>query len=351
MTIALCTNCGNIKNGTLLRCEFCGCGSTGNPGYDIAFSDHYLSEKTLREFGHLISKLRNNTHDEAAAFWAFSYFITKYFPEIAISKIPSEYIESAKSLLDKVELENIIVEDSPRIDVKPSSVEEQYSTKVRHHIIECPKCSSTKSCAIWYLINGSLDQWVKSRVMNGKIFQNECISCGYSQTIAYDTVYFEFDKREIAIFLNHPLADPYFKIDNVPKSLFENLSPEFIFREVHHFLDLIEKIMIFDDGLNDIRVENAKLMLSMQRGFDITDELFYDRLESKRFRGEKFIFRNPKENFEEVSLSLKGKKKQERYLLSKLKEELSKSNREWHCINQVYILKLLGDFGILKRLL
>jgi hypothetical protein len=95
MTTALCINCGTFKVGAFNVCSSCGCVPTGNIDLDLAFTDHYLSEETLCQFGDLIRTLHSETEDEGLAF-------------------------RAMALLQKADLPAIQVVDNPRLDVVES---------------------------------------------------------------------------------------------------------------------------------------------------------------------------------------------------------------------------------------
>ena len=201
MTIALCINCGSLKFGALCPCEECGCGPTPAMSLDVAFTDHYLTENTLKRFGNLIRHLHSKTSDEALAFWAFMSFVSTYHPEIVLSDIPLKYQQSVATLLKSTQIPNVIVNDSDRIDAVEAAEPDshlQYFSRRRHYQIDCKSCGSKRSYAIWSRISGGIDDWVKDYIRDGSLFASKCAACETVQYLPYDTlhrdirVYFRF---------------------------------------------------------------------------------------------------------------------------------------------------------------
>lgn len=349
MTVALCPDCGSLKSGVLLPCDDCGFQLPSNQEDGMSLSTHYLSENTLEDFSNLFKELRKEASTNDIAAWAFFYMLSQYYPEIVDLDIPKEYQKSSKALLNRLEVDNIIIEDSPNA-YSMDSIEAKYATKIKHYTTFCPNCRSKKSIAAWHVINGSMDEVYKPFILTLKPFQSRCLACGDKHQIKYDSVYFEFDERKIAIRLRNPETDPRYTLRDVPKSYFEELSNEFQYRMVHNKLDFVEKIMIFNDGLSDIRVEHAKLIFSIQNRYDIRGDLYYDRLETSRFKGNRFVFRDPNDDFKEVSLSLNGRKEQEKQIVSKLKEELKESDSDWLYIDQPAIWRALKRLDSITHL-
>lgn len=349
MTVALCPDCGSLKNGVLLPCKDCGFQPTGDNGIGMSFSSHYLSEKTLEGFSDLFKKLRREAPDEDIAAWTFFYVINEYYLEITYLKIPKEFQQSSKALLERIELKNIIVEDSPTAFAS-DSVEGKYATKVKHYTKNCPSCDALKSIAAWQVINGSMDPGYIPLIQTLETFHSKCLECQHREELNYEAVYYEFDDRQFAIALRGPDVEPEYRLGEIPNGYFEELSNDFSYRCVTDKLDFVEKIRIFRDGLDDVRVEHAKLTFSIQHGYDITGDLYYDKLDSGFFKDTEFVFRDPTNDFKPVSLSLKGKEDQEKQIVAELQKELSKSNRQWLHINQETIWQTLKQIGSMDHL-
>ena len=81
MTWALCFNCGATKFGAICPCPQCGFTSTGDMNLDIAFSDHRLSEETLRAFGAVVGSIHRVCDDDHLRFWTFIHYVSTRHPD------------------------------------------------------------------------------------------------------------------------------------------------------------------------------------------------------------------------------------------------------------------------------
>lgn len=348
MTAALCINCGNIKQGILVACNRCSEESSGNYELELALSDHYLSIKTLQSFSSLISKLQEAADNKILADWAFIYLLSTYFPEIVFISIPKEYIESSIVILKSLSLNNIIIEDSALV-MKGMIPEEKYSTTVKHYTIDCPYCKAKKSIAAWHIFNGTSDQHLKQLLIEGRIFNSRCMECSQSHQVNYDMVYFDIIGKPVVIHFDNPEADPALKIDTPPKSFFEEISDDFNYRKVEHFLDLIEKVRIFDQKLDDIEVELAKLGIYFQSYPDSIGKLYFSRFEKGLIKSKRIVFYDPENEFQEVKFS--SKRGKENPLIVKLRELYVEKGSEWLSVNIETIRSILEEKKMIKRIL
>ena len=114
MTMALCMNCGNVKFGAICPCAECGVASTGDMRLDIAFSDHHLSARTLKQLGAVVRALREpgalgaqaqeaRAQDaearDAVRFWAFITYVSRNHPSILTADAPPELAPAVNDLL------------------------------------------------------------------------------------------------------------------------------------------------------------------------------------------------------------------------------------------------------------
>ena len=349
MTVALCTNCGNFKLGAYLSCEKCNCGPTGNQDLDIAFTDHYLTEQTLREFGQVIQALRLNTNDEATAFWAFMKHVSDRYPEIIIVAVPRKYSKSSDMLLRQTQLPKVFVEDSPRLDtVESSEPMARYMSHVRHHKIECESCGHSQSFAVRSRINGSLDPCVKTLITTGRLFENHCRRCGYQQQVAYETLYLDTEKL-LAIWLRNSDCKRKFRINVPSPSYFHDLSSDFTFRAVSSFPELAEKIVVFADGYDDVLVEFIKLCVSIQHGIDLRAPLIYFWTSRKFFFGGTMHFLPP-DSSQVIKYSFWLQKANAVQVIAKLQPTLLKLKDSWVSVNRQFLVKVLEETGLMRHI-
>jgi hypothetical protein len=115
MTQALCLNCGAIKFGAFNPCPECKASSTGNQDLDIAFSDHFLSESTLKDFGSVIRQIREVCDDGKVRFWAFITYVSENHPTILTADVAPEMATRVHEVLDRLELPKITIQETERV--------------------------------------------------------------------------------------------------------------------------------------------------------------------------------------------------------------------------------------------
>jgi hypothetical protein len=340
-----------MKSGVLLPCKKCSYGSTGNSDLDIAFTDHYLTEETLRGFGKVIQCLHKNSEDEAAAFWAFMKHISEYYPEIIFSEIPRQYKAVASTLLEQTELPEVMVEDSPRLDaVDKFSPEAKFMSRVRHHQIQCESCGHLQSFAVWSRMNGLIDPWINGMIASGRLFMNKCRRCGKQQVVPYHTLYLNIEKP-FAVWLRMPNSRSEFTIQLPSHDYFQELSPDFTFRAVLSPFELAEKIQIFVDGHDDILVEIIKASLCFQRGIDIVQPPYYVKTTKKLFSGKSMTFALLAHGgVEDISYPLTFQKDKLDQIMSKIQPILSGLPTDWHTVDTDFVIQILQRSGMITRL-
>jgi hypothetical protein len=81
MTVAVCTNCGELKHGAWCTCPLCE--SDGlDADISILLSDHNLSEDELRHIGAAIHVIHGTGLDEEKRFHVLTYFLSRKWPKL-----------------------------------------------------------------------------------------------------------------------------------------------------------------------------------------------------------------------------------------------------------------------------
>jgi hypothetical protein len=114
MTWALCFNCGATKFGALCPCPDCDFASTGDVTLDIAFSDHHLSEPTLKAFGAVVGAIRQVCDDDQLRFWSFIHYVSTRHPDILSVNMPAEQSERCEAVVARANPPPVTVEESER---------------------------------------------------------------------------------------------------------------------------------------------------------------------------------------------------------------------------------------------
>lgn len=347
MTTALCTNCGSLKFGALCQCKDCGCCPTETSSLDVAFTDHYLTENTLTQFGDVLRFFRTRAADEAQAFWAFIGFVSSNYPEIVFAQIPRKYRGAVDALLQLRDIPAVIVEDSPRIDVvERSDPISQYLSRVRHHLITCERCGTPQSFAVWSRINGSIDDWVKLLITSGHLFAVRCPECNHTRIVPYDSLYIDIE-RFAAIWLSHPADQCEFPIANPTSEELFSISSDFSLRRVGTAEGLAEKVTILEHGIDDITVECTKLALCIQHGIDITEPMYFDSVERSLIKGKSFVFELPRTETR-MQYSLRANKSAMAHIVQSVSPTLHKINSNWPALDRSQLLRTLEKTGMMR---
>ncbi len=136
------------------------------------------------------------------------------------------------------------------------------ATTSLHHF-RCPTCGAAFDVQRHDLINVKEEPELKASVMGGEIFLQECPRCGRRHLVGGPLVYLDPDENLLLMLTDKPMtmAD----------------TGGYTARRVSRAGDLIEKIKIFDAGLDDKAVELCKYITRQELGKEV--ELRFLRLE------------------------------------------------------------------------
>lgn len=185
--------------------------------------------------------------------------------------------------------------------------------------IMCPVCKKSYKIDIWDSVNAQLNPELKERILSNTFYKTVCPSCKAETDCLYDFLYHDMNKKYmISLSQDYPVG--------LIKSIGES---GYFFRKVEDINQLIEKIRIFDTGLNDIVVEIMKNVTTKIMKLN-TDMLF------AQAEKDGFIFLLLKE---EKAISV-PKITYDMVLKNCTKEDL-KEYPEFMEVNQSYIEKLI----------
>lgn len=130
--------------------------------------------------------------------------------------------------------------------------------------ITCPECGTKGSAMIHDSINVTLDPENKAKVLDQSLFLFRCEKCKAEVHLEYRTLYHDMREKYMIMVASDPDAA---RKENIALSEFEKLSmvsDGYRLRVVCRILGLIEKIRIFDSGLDEYAIELVKLMIYPQ---------------------------------------------------------------------------------------
>ncbi|MBR4748511.1 MAG: CpXC domain-containing protein [Abditibacteriota bacterium] len=126
--------------------------------------------------------------------------------------------------------------------------------------VTCPKCGKTGSFTLWTSLNIAADLYPekKAQVLDGSLFQYPCPQCGKKTWAEYRMLY-NHNEDKVMVY-----AEPDYSPAHQPmiQELMDTLTADgYVVRVVPNINSLREKVLIFDDGLDDRIIEINKLYM------------------------------------------------------------------------------------------
>lgn len=134
--------------------------------------------------------------------------------------------------------------------------------------ITCSHCGESGKAESYPLINVRSNPELKEAVKNGSLFLYECPHCGTRNLLKFSTIY--HDPKEKVMILLSPEGESE-ELRKVAEQI--ALSPEmslYTLRLVRDAGSLIEKVNIFDSGLDDEVIELCKYVTKMEMAGKMT---------------------------------------------------------------------------------
>ena len=120
----------------------------------------------------------------------------------------------------------------------------------------CSRCGAQHTAEVPQSVNVSASPELKIRVQNGAIFTWNCPHCGASNLLKFPFLYHDPVEKLMLVLTDAPVS-----ADALPEG--------YTGRLVRSVGDLIEKVKIFDCGLDDIIIEMCKLVTAQELGKDV----------------------------------------------------------------------------------
>lgn len=212
--------------------------------------------------------------------------------------------------------------------------------------VKCPKCGQMSEVTVWNSITVSDSVDLKQDLLSGKINMFRCPSCSYSALMPTPMLYHDENKKLMISF--SPCNDEVLKhqlFDNVQKSSKESGELEklegYNLRFVADYNELLEKILIFDNGMNDKTIEVLKLMILSQDiekaerrtcrfgkiENNVLEFMIYDTIENQTYTSQV-----PKETYDTIDLQLK-------------QSGVKPYSFGWEMVDPSYATRLLNGFN------
>jgi DNA-directed RNA polymerase subunit RPC12/RpoP len=128
--------------------------------------------------------------------------------------------------------------------------------------ITCPKCGGTGDFTVYNSVNTKEDPELAEKLKDMTLFEYKCPHCGALVFVDYGLLYHNVEKGVMIYYVRND-ADAEKAVDlfrGKENAAAEELKGRYIYRVVRSYRQLKEKIMIFDENMDDRVMELAKLL-------------------------------------------------------------------------------------------
>lgn len=123
-------------------------------------------------------------------------------------------------------------------------------------------------------VNGTLDPSLKEQLLSGELLEWQCAGCGAQRLNVHPILYHDMNHAFLIYWISEPYAPTLPALAAAVPSeqecqSFRALQPDYRFRVVREFDDLVEKIRIFESELDDRAIEWMKSLYA-RAGTDLS---------------------------------------------------------------------------------
>lgn len=212
--------------------------------------------------------------------------------------------------------------------------------------IKCPKCSQMSEITVWSSITVKDSADLKQDLLGGRVNIFRCPSCSHTALMPTPMLYHDEDKKLLFSFT--PCDDVILEeqlYDNIKKTSessgelknYEGYNLRFITK----YNELLEKILIFENNLNDKAIEVIKLMVLSQ---DLEKAQWRDchfgKMENENIE---FMINDKKEN--QIYTSSVPKQSYDLIYTQLIESGMKPYSFDWERVNASYATKLLNGFN------
>jgi hypothetical protein len=213
--------------------------------------------------------------------------------------------------------------------------------------VSCPQCQKESEQVFYDSINVVVDPLLKAKVLDHSFALFRCHFCQAVAPVQRDMLYHD-PAHCLMIFLHHDEKQhTVFSLNTMLKKArkemgIEKSAPEYTIRLVHSANDLVEKVRIFQDAMNDKILEVFKVFLLDENNDDYDTHIYYDGLvEVSGKRGIAFVVFRRDQKPERFSVALKDQEKAFFHM-----EELLKRSGAGFELHEGKALKINRDFAV-----
>jgi len=206
--------------------------------------------------------------------------------------------------------------------------------------IACPRCGDVNPTTIWTSINADINPDLKQELLDGTFFSHDCSRCHYRFEVAQPLLYHDM-RRTTLVHLVFPGEAPP-SLTGVRMLLSQSPGLNYKLRLVGTVSDLVEKIAILDDSLDDRLVEAFKFALAEKlksRGLEVRSLRYLRKAPSAASKA-LFLVEEP-DGTQEITVPFR---KAYDDLRSALREAITKESQslQWRLVDSQYLPGLLA---------
>ncbi len=151
----------------------------------------------------------------------------------------------------------------------------------QHIFAKCSSCGASCEIPAYNIINVKDHPELKEKVKDGSMFVWACPKCGKINLAAFQTLYHDPDEKLMIWLMPDTLSDSEkIAVEQHMKAISDQLSSNenndllkgYTLRRVKDAGSLIEKVNIFDTGLDDVAVEMCKYITRMEIAEKVSDK-------------------------------------------------------------------------------
>ena len=121
----------------------------------------------------------------------------------------------------------------------------------------CSRCGQPFTAEVPQSVNAAVSSDLKEQVRSGALFTRACPVCGAANLLKFPFLYYDPSERLMIVLSETPLS-----ADGLPEG--------YTGRLVGTVGELVEKIKVFEHGLDDLVVEMCKFVTARELGKDLT---------------------------------------------------------------------------------
>lgn len=120
----------------------------------------------------------------------------------------------------------------------------------------CGKCGASYSTQVHSMVNTAAEPDLKAKVLSGELFVSRCPHCGAEMVVSQHFLYLDPASRLLVLLSNAHVDDTAMDRDMTA-------------RQVTTVGELIEKVKIFESGLDDVVLELSKYVTCQELGREL----------------------------------------------------------------------------------